>query len=231
MRYENVRKGYFLERPNRFIAIVEIDGKPEKCHVKNTGRCRELLKPRAEVYLQDCGSPVRKTRYDVIAVKKGEQIVNIDSQIPNKAVVEWLKKGNLFSKDAFIRPEKTYKNSRFDVYIEDGGVKTFMEIKGVTLEENGVARFPDAPTERGIKHIRELCECKKEGYEACILFLIQMKGVHLLEPNWRTHEAFGDALAEAAEAGVRILAYDSIVSEDSIVVDMPVKVNLTRSSI
>lgn len=229
MKYENITKGYFLERPNRFIAIVEIDGKPEKCHVKNTGRCRELLIPRAELYLQDCGKPDRKTRYDVIAVKKGDQIVNMDSQIPNKAVVEWLKKGNLFSKDAVIRPEKTYKNSRFDVYIEDGDVKAFMEIKGVTLEEDGVARFPDAPTERGIKHIQELCECKKEGYEAYILFLIQMKGVHLLEPNWKTHEAFGEALARAAGQGVHILAYDSLVTKDSILLDKPVEVNLRQN--
>lgn len=226
MKYKNIRKGYFLERPNRFIAMVEIDGKPEKCHVKNTGRCRELLKPRAELYLQDCASPGRKTRYDVIAVKKGDQIVNMDSQIPNKVVVEWLKKGNLFSKDAIIRPEKTYGNSRFDVYIEDGDVKAFMEIKGVTLEEDGVARFPDAPTERGIKHIQELCECRKEGYEAYILFLVQMKGVHLLEPNWKMHKAFGEALVEAARQGVYILAYDSLVTKDSILLDKPVEVSI-----
>lgn len=230
MKYENIREGYFLERPNRFIAIVEIDGRPEKCHVKNTGRCRELLLPRAKLYLQDCGKPDRKTRYDVIAVKKGDRIVNMDSQIPNKAVVEWLKQGNFFSKDAIIRPEKTYKNSRFDVYIEDGDRKAFMEIKGVTLEEDGVARFPDAPTERGIKHIQELCECKKEGYEAYILFLIQMKGVYLMEPNWKTHEAFGEALVEAAGQGVHILAYDSLVTEDSILLDKPVEVNLSREA-
>lgn len=226
MKYDNIVKGYFLERPNRFIAKVEIDGKVENCHVKNTGHCREILRPRALLYLQDCEKPGRKTRYDVIAVEKGDQIVNMDSQIPNKAVVEWLKKGNLFSKNAVIRPEQTYRNSRFDVYIEDGDRKAFMEIKGVTLEEEGVARFPDAPTERGIKHIQELCECQKEGYEAYLFFLIQMKGVHLLEPNWKTHEAFGQALEEAQKQGVHILAYDSLVTEDSIVVDKSIDVNL-----
>lgn len=226
MIYKNMVKGYFVNRPNRFIAEVEIDGKVETCHVKNTGRCRELLQPHAELYLQDCQKPERKTRYDVIAVKKGNRIVNMDSQVPNKAVVEWLKKGNLFSENALIRPEKKYKNSRFDVYIEDGHKKAFMEIKGVTLEEDGVARFPDAPTERGVKHIQELCECVKEGYEAYIFFLIQMKGVYRLEPNWKMHRAFGEALVEAEKQGVHILAFDSMVTEDSIYVDKPIEVNL-----
>lgn len=280
MNYENIRTGIFRERPNRFIAMVEVDGKVEKCHVKNTGRCRELLQPGALVYLQDClgsagttGMPGdferenkeknskdktsmkknsgRKTRYDVIAVKKGDQIVNIDSQVPNKVVAQWIREGNLFPGEVLVRPEQKYGQSRFDLYLEYSNkvrqssdrevqqpaigeqqrssaevTRAYMEIKGVTLEEDGVARFPDAPTERGVKHVKELCKCREEGYEAYIFFLIQMKGVHQLEPNWKTHEAFGRALQEAAACGVHILAYDSIVTEDSIQVGAPVKVVL-----
>lgn len=229
MQYKNIVTGIFRERPNRFIAMVEINGQLEKCHVKNTGRCREILIPGAELYLQDAGaSNTRKTRYDVIAVRKGSQIVNMDSQIPNKAVAQWLAEGNLFSKDAIIRPEQKYGNSRFDLYIEDGERKAFMEIKGVTLEEDGIARFPDAPTERGVKHVQELCRCVQDGFEAYIFFLIQMKGVHQLEPNWKTHEAFGKALQEAQKSGVNILAYDSIVTENSICVGAQIPVNLNR---
>ena len=229
MQYNNVVTGIFRERPNRFIALVEINGQLEKSHVKNTGRCREILIPGAKVYLQDAGiSNTRKTRYDVIAVRKGSQIVNMDSQIPNKAVAQWLAEGNLFSKNAVIRPEQKYGNSRFDLYIEDGDRKAFMEIKGVTLEEDGIARFPDAPTERGVKHVRELCQCVQDGYEAYIFFLIQMKGVHQLEPNWKTHEAFGKVLQEAKKCGVTILAYDSIVTEDSICVGAKIPVNLNQ---
>lgn len=231
MKYENIVTGIFLERPNRFIAMAEVDGKTEKCHVKNTGRCKEILVPGAELYLQDHwidgkADSKRKTRYDVIAVKKGNQIVNMDSQVPNKAVAQWLAEGNLFSRNAVIRPEQKYGNSRFDLYIEDGDRRAFMEIKGVTLEADGIARFPDAPTQRGVKHVQELCQCRKDGYEAYIFFLIQMKGVHRLEPNWRTHEAFGKALMEAQDCGVQILACDSVVTEDSIVVGDPVEVSL-----
>ena len=229
MQYNNIVTGIFRERPNRFIALIEINGQLEKCHVKNTGRCREILIPGAEVFLQDAGaSNTRKTRYDVIAVRKGSQIVNMDSQIPNKAVTRWLAEGNLFSKNAIIRPEQKYGNSRFDLYIEDGERKAFMEIKGVTLEEDGIARFPDAPTERGVKHVQELCQCVQDGYEAYIFFLIQMKGIHRLEPNWKTHEAFGNALQEAQKSGVNILAYDSIVTENSICVGAQIPVNLNR---
>lgn len=231
LKYENIVNGIFLERPNRFIAIAEVDGKAEKCHVKNTGRCKEILVPGAELYLQDHWTDEkpdskRKTRYDVIAVKKGNQIVNVDSQVPNKAVALWLAEGNIFSKTAVIKPEQKYGNSRFDLYIEDGDRRAFMEIKGVTLEQDGVARFPDAPTQRGVKHVQELCRCRKDGYEAYIFFLIQMKGVHRLEPNWRTHEAFGKALQEAQNCGVHILACDSVVTEDSIAVGEPVEVSL-----
>lgn len=193
----------------------------------------------------------RKTRYDVIAVKKGDQIVNIDSQVPNKVVAQWIREGNLFPGEVLVRPEQKYGQSRFDLYLEYSNkvrqssdrevqqpaigeqqrssaevTRAYMEIKGVTLEEDGVARFPDAPTERGVKHVKELCKCREEGYEAYIFFLIQMKGVHQLEPNWKTHEAFGRALQEAAACGVHILAYDSIVTEDSIQVGAPVKVVL-----
>ena len=246
MKYENITTGIFRERPNRFIALVEVDGTIEKCHVKNTGRCRELLQPGAVLYLQDCmqAGAGRRTRYDVIAVQKGDQIVNMDSQVPNKAVAEWIRGGNLFQGAVLVRPEQKFGQSRFDLYLEyeknaaNGGdfqnsglscgerVQAFMEIKGVTLEEDGVARFPDAPTERGIKHLKELCACRKEGYEAYVFFLIQMKGVHRLEPNWKTHEAFGKALQEAAACGVHILAYDSVVTEDSIVVGDPIPVRL-----
>lgn len=226
MRYERIKTGIFQSRPNRFIALVELDGKTETCHVKNTGRCRELLSPGAVVYLQDSQNPGRKTRYDVIAVKKGNRIVNIDSQIPNKAVLEWLKEGNLFSSHAQFKPEQCFGNSRFDLYIEDGPQKAFMEIKGVTLEEDGIARFPDAPTERGCKHVRELCNCMQSGYDAYLLFLIQMKGVRLFEPNWETHQAFGEILTTAHECGVHVLAYDSLVTADSIHVGDTVKIRL-----
>lgn len=228
MKYKNIVKGQFISRPNRFIANVEIDGQEEVCHVKNTGRCRELLVSGAQLFLQYSDNPARKTKYDVIGVMKNQVMVNMDSQIPNKVVYEWIKKGNLFSKDAVLRPEKRFGNSRFDLYIEDGDRKAFIEIKGVTLEVNGVARFPDAPTERGVKHIQELCECISQGYEAYIIFVIQMKGVFRLEPNWTTHKAFGEALAIAEEKGVHILAYDCKVTEDSIEMDQPIAVSLYR---
>lgn len=226
MRYKNIEPAIFLERPNRFIAYVEQAGRREICHVKNTGRCKELLLPGASIYVQRQSNPARKTALDLIAVKKGEKLINMDSQIPNKVAEEWLKKGNLCSRSAKIRPECKYGNSRFDFYMEDGERKAFIEIKGVTLEENGIARFPDAPTERGVKHIRELIDCRQEGYEAFILFVIQMKGVSMMEPNDMTHAAFGEALREAAAAGVQILAYDCRVSPDEIEIDERVEVRL-----
>ena len=228
MKYENIEKGTFLERPNRFIAKVQIDGQVETCHVKNTGRCRELLHPGAKLYLQYCDREKRKTKYDVIAVEKNGQIINMDSQIPNRVVEEWLKKSRFFSGTAHIKPEQKYKNSRFDFYIEDGDTKAFMEVKGVTLEEDHTARFPDAPTERGVKHIMELCDCVKNGYDAYLFFVIQMKQIHVLEPNWDTHEAFGLALQKAQKAGVHIMAYDCVVTEDSIVIDHKIPVDLKR---
>ena len=170
MKYERIEIGRFIERPNRFIAYVEIAGKKETVHVKNTGRCAELLTPNASVYVQRAENPDRKTQWDLIGVRKGNRLINMDSQIPNKVVEEWIKQGNLFPDAIVIRPEKTYRKSRFDLYVEEGDRKIFVEVKGVTLEENGIVKFPDAPTERGIKHIEELCEATKEGYEAYIFF-------------------------------------------------------------
>lgn len=227
MRYENIVTGQFKSRPNRFIAMVEIDGKIEKCHVKNTGRCRELLLPDAEVYLEKSGNPQRKTAYDLIGVKKGELLINMDSQAPNKAVKEWLEEEAYFKHVTFIKPECKYGNSRIDFYLEtEEGRKIFIEVKGVTLEEEGIARFPDAPTERGIKHIQELQQAVAEGYEAYIFFVIQMKEIRQFEPNDRTHQAFGDALRVAQKHGVSILAYDCVVTRDSMRLDSPVKVQI-----
>ena len=227
MKYNNIVEGRFIERPNRFIAKVEIGGVTETVHVKNTGRCRELLVKGTTVYLEKSNNPERKTGYDLIAVlKNGKTLINMDSQIPNAVTEEWLKKGNLFSKDAVIRREVTHNKSRFDFYIEEGGRKIFLEVKGCTLETDGIARFPDAPTERGVKHINELIDCTNLGFEAYILFVIQMKGIKHFEPNNVTHKAFGDALRNAENKGVNILAYDCIVTPDSIEIDKEVKVLL-----
>lgn len=226
MRYTNVSRCRFLERPNRFLARVEMEGQEVLCHVKNTGRCRELLNPGAVVYLQKSDNPNRKTGYDLIAVEKGEMLINMDSQIPNYVAAEWLRKGSLFPEGANIQMEKRYGNSRFDIYAEAGERKAFLEVKGVTLEVEGQARFPDAPTERGVKHVRELMGCVQEGYEAYLLLVIQMTGIQSFAPNWDTHPAFGSALQEAARAGVQILAYDCQVRPDEIVLDQPVPVLL-----
>lgn len=226
MRYHNIDKAVFLERPNRFVAVVDRSGQRETCHVKNTGRCRELLVPGARVYLEKSDNPARKTKYDLVCVKKGNTMVNMDSQIPNAAVREWIENGGLFRKLTLVKPETKYGSSRFDLYLEADGKKIFMEVKGVTLEEGGIARFPDAPTMRGIKHIQELVKCVEEGYEAYILFVIQMKGVTAFEPNDRTHREFGEALRFAAERGVHIIAYDCTVTEDSITIDSEIEVRL-----
>lgn len=216
MRYEEMEPAVFLERPNRFIAYVETACGREICHVKNTGRCRELLVPGAEIYVQRNHNPSRKTSLDLITVRKGERLINMDSQIPNHVAAQWLRESGFVSPYAVIKPEKKYGNSRFDLYIEDGDRKLFMEVKGVTLEEDGVVRFPDAPTERGVKHLKELTAALSEGYEAAVLFVIQMNQVKYLEPNDRTHAAFGDALRQAAAAGVQVLAIDCQVEIDGI---------------
>lgn len=227
MKYSNIKKAVFLERPNRFIAYCDLDGEVVKCHVKNTGRCKELLIPgKAVVYLEDHGENTdRKTRYSLVKVVKNGQIVNMDSQAPNKIAFDWISDGKLYEDASFVKREVTFGKSRFDIYYERGkGIKGFVEVKGVTLEEGGIARFPDAPTERGIKHIHELIEAKNKGYEANILFVIQMKGINHFEPNYRTHEAFGMALKDAKEAGVNIYAVDCVVTEDEVIADKFVKV-------
>lgn len=216
MRYEKITKGKFISRPNRFKAYVELNGEEELVHVKNTGRCAELLKAGATVYVQKSAKEERKTKWDLIAVEKGERMINMDSQIPNQVVKEWLEKENLFENITCIRPEYTYGNSRFDLYVEAGERKIFIEVKGVTLEEDGVVRFPDAPSERAVKHVEELQKAVKDGYEAYVFFVIQMKDVRYFTPNRQTHPEFAEALAEAEKNGVKILAYDCSVTEDSI---------------
>lgn len=226
MKYENMTLGKFISRPNRFIANVEIDGKIEVCHVKNTGRCKELLTPNATVYVQKNDNPNRKTKFSLIGVLKGDRQINMDSQVTNKVVNEWISEGKLFDDVTLIKPECKYKNSRFDFYVETKSRKIFIEVKGATLEEDGVVRFPDAPTERGVKHIHELIECINDGYEAYIIFVIQMKDVLYFTPNDLTHKAFGDALREADKKGVHILAIDCEVAEDSIHLRQYVEVKL-----
>ena len=231
MRYGKVVKAEFLRRPNRFIAEVKINGRTETVHVKNTGRCRELLVPGVTVYLEDCLQSTRKTRYDLIAVDKirdGKPVlpVNMDSQIPNAAAAEWLPESGMFSPSAEIRREVTYGNSRFDLFIKDGDRQCFMEVKGVTLEHDGIAYFPDAPTERGVKHIRELIQCREDGFEAVILFVVQMKEIRQFRPHDAMHPAFGEALREAAAKGVKIMAMDCRITPESMVIDAPVTVVL-----
>lgn len=231
MKYERIQVGTFMERPNRFIAYVNIAGHKEIVHVKNTGRCRELLIPGVTVYVQESDNPNRKTKWDLIGVKKGNRMINMDSQIPNVVVKEWIETGKLFSQPSWIKPETTYGNSRFDLYVEEGERKAFIEVKGVTLEENGVVRFPDAPTERGVKHLEELCHATANGYEAYIIFVIQMEKVSYFMPNEKTHKEFGDALRKAKNAGVHILAYDCKVKKDSIVLNKEVPVILEQNQL
>lgn len=224
MRYGHIVAGTFIERPNRFIAYCEIDGKRERCHVKNTGRCKEILRPGVTVVLFDSENPERKTRYDLIAAYKGDMLINIDSQAPNKAFQEFIPESGLFGDDPKIHPEYTHGDSRFDFYIEDGERKIFVEVKGVTLEHDGICSFPDAPTERGLKHLRGLKRAVEEGYECYVAFVIQMKPMVYFTPNYATHEEFGQVLEEVNKAGVGILAYDCIVEPDSMTVDSPVPV-------
>lgn len=237
MKYQHIVHGTFIERPNRFVAHVEIAGRVEKVHVKNTGRCRELLVSGADVYLEDFSERMgsRKLRYSLISVGKPTAkellMVNMDSQAPNKVVREALENGTLLPGGLhhvkYIKSEYRYGKSRLDFYAEDsGGHQWLAEVKGVTLEENGVARFPDAPTERGIRHIEELITAVGEGYYACIIFVIQMKGVASFEPNYLTHREFGEALERAKKAGVEVLAYDCQVTADTLTLDKPVPVNL-----
>ena len=242
MRYEKIIKAEFIERPNRFIAICRVENQTVKVHVKNTGRCRELLIPGASVYLEDFEGRMgsRKMRYSLIGVKKetdgGMLMINMDSQAPNKAVSEALNDGTLklpgMEGSLSVKAEKTFGDSRFDFYAEDeAGHKAFIEVKGVTLEDSGIASFPDAPTERGIKHVRELIRAVGEGYNAYIVFVIQMEGMKEFRPNDETHRQFGDALREASESGVGILAYECQTGADYMTVKKSVPVNILHETI
>ena len=225
MRYSNMCPGVFLSRPNRFIAHVEIGGREEVVHVKNTGRCRELLPSGAKVWCQRSDNPNRKTKYDLITVQKGERLINMDSQAPNIAAGEWLRAGGLGEIEN-LKAETVHGDSRFDFSFDLDGRRCFLEVKGVTLEDDGVCAFPDAPTERGTKHLRGLKDAAREGYGAFVLFVIQMSDVKYLHPNDGTDPAFGTALREAAEAGVTVIAMDCAVTEDSMEIRLPVLVKL-----
>lgn len=226
MKYETIREGRFVERPNRFIARVELEGCMETVHVKNTGRCRELLREGARVFLTEGTNPARKTRYDLVAVEKDGRLVNMDSNAPNQAVGEWIAESGLFEGVKLVRPETTYQNSRFDFYVEAEDTRAFLEVKGVTLEEDGVVRFPDAPSERAVKHVEELMRAVRDGYDAYILFVVQMADVRYFTPNGETQPDFCRALREAALAGVHILAYDCAVTPDGMCLRRPVPVRL-----
>ena len=233
MKYTNIKTGKFIDRPNRFIATVEVAGSIENAHVKNTGRCRELLIPGVQIYLEDFEGRMgnRKMRYSLIKVRKGNQLVNMDSQAPNIVVREALLSGHIQLPDmgplTTVKGEYRFGDSRLDFYVEDAdGRRGLIEVKGVTLEVDGIAKFPDAPTERGVKHIEELMGAGDDGYNVYIIFVIQMKGVTAMMPNDDTHKAFGDALRTAAAKGVHVMAYDCIVTEDGLDIDSPVPVIL-----
>lgn len=234
MKYEKIVTAKFISRPNRFVAQVLLNGEEVSVHVKNTGRCRELLVPDAVVYLEDFSyrSGKRKLLYDLVAVRKGGILINMDSQAPNKVAREALENGSIkmpgMSELTMIRPEKVYGNSRFDFYVEDeNGEKGFVEVKGVTLENEGIASFPDAPTERGVKHLNELVRAMENGYQSYVLFVIQMSGMKLFAPNDVTHRKFGDTLRYAAEKGVHILAYECAAEPDSLKITDPVLIGMT----
>ena len=226
MRYPNVTPAVFLARPNRFVAQVLLDGEEAAVHVKNTGRCRELLVPGARVWLTKSANPQRKTAYDLIAVEKGARLINMDAQAPNRVFYEWAAGGGFVPGLTLLKAEQTFGDSRFDFYWEAGERKGFVEVKGVTLEVDGAAYVPDAPTQRGVKHLHGLMDCLSAGYEASVCFVIQMAQADFFAPNDRTHPAFGQALREAAQAGVQILARSCAVSPDSLELGPPVPVRL-----
>ena len=226
MRYGTVIPGRFVDRPNRFVAHVETAEGLQTVHVKNTGRCRELLLPGAAVYLERGTSPARKTAFDLIAVEKGERLINMDAQAPNKVFGEWVRGGGFLPGVMAVRPEFTFGESRLDFCLETPQGPCLVEVKGVTLEEGGAARFPDAPTERGVKHIRELQRAAEAGFGAVLFFVVQMEGIRSVAPNDETHPAFGAALREAAERGVRVCAWDCAVTPESIAIRCPVPVIL-----
>lgn len=223
MTYARTKTGIFKTRPNRFIAVVEVDGTDTVCHVKNTGRCKELLVPGCTVVLEAAANPARKTPYDVIAVYKGERLINMDSQAPNQVAEEYLR--HRFP-EATIRREVTYGESRFDFHLTNQGEEWWIEVKGCTLEMDNIGYFPDAPTDRGVKHLRHLTQAVQEGYKAAVLFIIQMEGVTAIRPNDTTHPAFGETLRRAAQNGVEIWAVDCQVTPDTLVYKNPVTVEL-----
>lgn len=225
MEYSRMIPGHFLARPNRFIAHVEIEGETQIVHVKNTGRCRELLPVGAQVWCQESDNPNRKTKYDLISVQKGDRIINMDSQAPNIAVKHWLEQGGLGA-ISHLKPESKHGQSRFDFSFEKDGKLCFLEVKGVTLETDGVCAFPDAPTQRGTRHLQELTALAQEGYGAYALFVIQMDSVSYLHPNDKTDPAFGAALRQAALSGVQVLAMDCTVTESTMTLRAPVPVQL-----
>ena len=232
MQYRNIKEALFLQRPNRFIAHVMLDEQEVVCHVKNTGRCKELLIPgKTRVYIEDHGiNNKRKTRYSLVTVRKGDRLVNMDSQAPNEIACEWILRGDFKDNITFLKREVKYGDSRFDIYYEreenQKKIKGFMEVKGVTLEDDNVVRFPDAPTERGIKHIEHLISAAKEGYEANILFVVQMENVKYFEPDYDRHREFAETLKKAAKSGVNVIAVDCHVTEDTVTAKKPVEVVL-----
>ena len=226
MKYKNIVAGTFISRPNRFIAQVEINGEVCTVHVKNTGRCKELLVPGARVFLEKSSNPQRKTQYDLISVYKGETLINMDSQAPNKAVYEWLCAGWLIKNPTLVNPEAKYGSSRLDFYVENESERLYAEVKGVTLEIDGIAKFPDAPTERGRKHLYELIRAKNEGFRAVAVFVIQMKGCRLFTPHTERDPQFAQALKDAYENGVEIIAVDCRVTEKEMIIDKNVEVEL-----
>lgn len=229
MTYPNSIPARFLSRPNRFVAQVELDGVETTVHVKNTGRCRELLVPGARVWLVKSDNPSRKTAYDLVAVEKGDRLINMDSQAPNAVFGEWVQAGCFVPGLTLLKPEYKHGDSRFDFYWEAGDRKGFVEVKGVTLEQNGAVYFPDAPTQRGIKHLHGLIDCLDEGYEAAVCFVIQMEQADFFSPNDETHPAFGEALRQAHAAGVRVLALSCSVTPDSLSISAPVPVRLSAA--
>lgn len=226
MNYGETQPGVFIARPNRFVAYVDVGGEKVICHVKNTGRLKELLLPGAEVLVKRADNPQRKTPYDLLSVYKGAQLVNIDSHAPNRLFAEWLPGSGYWADITGIKPESKWGNSRFDFRLEAGGQSVYVEVKGVTLEQGGVAMFPDAPTLRGVKHVNELAECTAQGHRAAIVFIIQMKGVDCFRPNDRMHPEFGTALRAAAGQGVELLALDCVVRPGEVRVDSYIPIML-----
>lgn len=226
MTYPNITPARFLSRPNRFVAQVDLDGAETTVHVKNTGRCRELLRPGAPVWLVRSSNPARKAAYDLVTVQKGDRLINLDAQAPNRVFAQWAEAGHFVPGLTLLKAEQKHGDSRFDFYWEAGDRRGFVEVKGVTLEEDGAVFFPDAPTERGVKHLRGLTACLDEGYEAAVCFVIQMNDVTCFSPNDRTHPAFGEALRAAHAAGVRVLAMACAVTPDSLTITDPVPLRL-----